>query len=46
MEKTGGKDMSQRANVEARRILAEHQPEYVSKEQAQEIDTIAHAAQQ
>ena len=46
MRKTGGKDMSQRANVEAQKILAEHRPEYVSKEQAQEIDKIANAAQQ
>ncbi len=46
MRKTGGKDMSQRANVEARRILAEHHPEYVSKEQTREIDNIANAAQQ
>lgn len=45
MKKTGGKDMCQRANVEAKRILAEYHPEYVSKEQAKEIDKIAHAAQ-
>jgi len=45
MKKTGGKDMCQRANVEAKRILAEHHPEYVTKEQAKEIDKIAHEAQ-
>ena len=45
IEKTGGKDMSQRANVEARKILAEHHPEYVTGEQAKEIDKIARAAQ-
>jgi len=46
MGKTGGKDMCQRANAEAKRILTEHHPEYVSKEQAQEIDNIANEAQQ
>ncbi len=46
MRKTGGRDLCQRANVEAQRILSEHHPECVSKEQAQEIDHIANAAQQ
>ncbi len=43
--KTGGQDMRQRATVEARRILAEHHPRYVSHKQAREIDRIAAAAQ-
>ncbi len=46
MTKTGGKDMQQRANQEARRILAEHYPQYVTEEQAREIDRIAREAQQ
>ena len=45
MERTGGKDMAQRANVEARKILAEHNPEYVTEAEAKEIDKIAAAAQ-
>ncbi len=44
-EERGATTMRQRANAEARRILAEHQPEYVSEEQAAEIDRIARAAQ-
>lgn len=46
MQKTGGKDMAQRANEQARKILKEHYPEYVTEEQANEIDGIAKAAQQ
>ena len=46
MERTGGKDMSQRTNEQARKILNEHHPEYVTQEQAREIDRIAEAAQQ
>ena len=46
MQQTGGKDMAQRAKKEARKILKEHHPEYVTKEQAKEIDRIAQAAQQ
>ncbi len=45
MEGTGGKDMRMRANEEARRILAQHHPRYVSEEQAKEIDRIAREAQ-
>ncbi len=43
--KTGGKDMQERANEEAKRILATHHPEYVTKQEAEEIDKIAHSAQ-
>jgi trimethylamine---corrinoid protein Co-methyltransferase len=43
--RTGGKDMAQRANEQARKILAHHHPEYVTAVQAKEIDKIAHAAQ-
>ncbi len=45
MDKTGGKDMKERANEEANRILAIHHPEYVTKEEAEEIDKIANSAQ-
>lgn len=45
MQKTGGKDMYQRANEEARRILSEHHPSYVTDRQAMEIDRIAREAQ-
>ena len=45
MDKTAGKDMAQRANERARRILAEHHPQYVTDEQAKEIDRIAAEAQ-
>ena len=43
-EERGATTMRQRANAEARRILAEHQPHYVTDEQAAEIDAIATAA--
>ncbi|MCX5636933.1 MAG: trimethylamine methyltransferase family protein [Planctomycetota bacterium] len=45
MERTGGKDMAQRANARAKKILAEHHPEYVTESQRKEIDKIAAAAQ-
>ena len=45
MSKRGGKDMRQRANDEARRILAEHYPSYTTEEQAREIDGIAREGQ-
>jgi trimethylamine--corrinoid protein Co-methyltransferase len=45
MAKTGGKDMRQRANDQARRILADHRPRYVTEEQEREIDRIAAEAQ-
>ena len=38
--------MTQRANEQARKILDEHHPEYVTDKQAKEIDRIAKAAQQ
>ncbi len=37
--------MQERANEEAKRILATHHPEYVTKKEADEIDKIAHSAQ-
>lgn len=46
MEKTGGKDMRERAKDMAKKILDEHHPEYVTPEQAAEIDSIAAEAQQ
>ena len=46
MQQTGGKDMARRANEQARKILEEHHPEYVTQQQAKEIDKIAKAAQQ
>jgi trimethylamine---corrinoid protein Co-methyltransferase len=45
MEKTGGLDMQERAAEEAKKILANHHPEYVTEEQAREIDKIARSAQ-
>jgi len=39
---TGGKDMRQRANERARKVLAEHFPQPISPEQAAEIDSLAH----
>ncbi len=41
----GGKDMRQRANEEARRILASHHPQYVTEKQVQLLDRIAGDAQ-
>jgi len=46
MQRTSGRDMAQRANEQARKILNEHHPEYVTEHQAKEIDRIAKAAQQ
>jgi trimethylamine--corrinoid protein Co-methyltransferase len=45
MNNTGGKDMAQRANEQAKKILAEHYPVYVSESEAKEIDKIAKEAQ-
>jgi len=45
MERTGGKDMRERAREQAREILSEHHPKYVSDEEAREIDRIAREAQ-
>jgi len=42
----GGKDMRQRANEMARKILAEHHPKPLTEDQAAEVDRIARAAQQ
>jgi len=44
MQKTSGKDMAQRADEQAGKILNEHHPEYVTQQQAKEIDRIAKAA--
>lgn len=41
----GGKDMRQRANELARRILREHHPEHLPEDIANEVDKIAEAAQ-
>jgi len=46
MQRTGGRDMAQRANEPARKILNEHHPAYVTEYQAKGIDRIAKAAQQ
>jgi trimethylamine--corrinoid protein Co-methyltransferase len=43
---SGGKDMRQRANERARKILAEHHPKPLTDDQEREIDRIAHDAQQ
>ena len=43
--RAGGKDMRERANERARRILEAHRPAYVTPEQAEEIDQIATEAQ-
>ena len=37
--------MAQRANEQARKILNEHHPQYVTEEQAKDIERIAKAAQ-
>ena len=39
---TGGKDMRQRANERARKLLAEYFPHPISPEQEAEIDSLAH----
>jgi trimethylamine--corrinoid protein Co-methyltransferase len=46
MQKTGGKDMAQRANEQAKKLLQEDCPEYVTDKQAKEIDRISREAQQ
>ena len=45
-KKSGGKDMAQRANEQAKTILREHHPVYVTDQQAKEIDRIAREAQE
>jgi trimethylamine--corrinoid protein Co-methyltransferase len=44
-QKTGGKDMAQRANEQAKKILQQDHPLYVTDQQAREIDSIAKEAQ-
>lgn len=44
-EAKGAKDMREVAREEVRRILAEHHPQYVTEEQAREIDRLARAGQ-
>lgn len=44
--KLGGKDMRQRANEKARKILAQHHPQLVTTEQAKELDRLAFLSQQ
>lgn len=46
LQVSGGKDMRERAKEQARRILAEHHPAYVSEKEAKEIDLIAKKAQE
>ncbi len=45
MDRTGGKDMAQRANVMAREILEKHHPEYVTHEQRVEIEKLCKEAE-
>ena len=45
MDRTGGKDMAQRANVMARDILEKHHPEYVTPEQRAEIEQLCKEAE-
>ncbi|UCG49321.1 MAG: trimethylamine methyltransferase family protein [Phycisphaerales bacterium] len=45
MERTGGKDMRERARAMASDILKTHHPKYASDRQAEEIDRIAMEAQ-
>ncbi len=42
---SGGKDMRERANERARKILAEHHPKPLTDDQEREIDRIALDAQ-
>lgn len=42
----GGKDMRQRANEIARKILAEHHPQHLPEDVASEMDRMAEAAQE
>ena len=43
---TGGRDMREAAREQARKILAQYHPRYLSEGQEQEIQRIARAAQQ
>lgn len=43
---TGGKDMYQSATEEARRILDEHHPQYITADQARELEKMAVALQE
>ena len=43
---SGGKDMRQTAKEEVQRILKQHHPQYVSEDQAREIDRLAYAGQE
>ncbi|MCK5461738.1 MAG: trimethylamine methyltransferase family protein, partial [Bacteroidales bacterium] len=45
MIQSKGKDMAQRANEQAKRILKEYHPVYVNEKEAKEIDKIAREAQ-
>ena len=45
MAQTGGKDMRDRAREQAAKILQEHHPEYVTADQAKQIDEIVAEAQ-
>jgi len=45
LNKTGGKDMRERAKQEAKKILAEHNPVYATPEQKKQVWEIAHEAQ-
>jgi len=44
-QQTGGKDMAQRANEQAKEILKNYHPIYVTDQEANEIDKIAREAQ-
>ncbi len=44
-QQTGGKDMAQRANEMARKILKEHHPEYVTAKERKEINKICKEAE-
>ena len=44
-QRTGGKNIAQRANEMAKKILSEHNPAYVTEKQANEINKIAQSAQ-
>jgi trimethylamine---corrinoid protein Co-methyltransferase len=45
-QQTGGKDMAQRANEQAKILLQEEYPVYVTDQEAKEIDKIAREAQE
>jgi trimethylamine--corrinoid protein Co-methyltransferase len=44
-EAKGARDMREAAKEEARRLLREHHPQYVTEEQAKELDRLARAGQ-